>query len=255
LLRPGACINPQPPSNSTVDIRHRKPLWGFGPIGWAAAAVLTAMLIALARGWDPVYTGAWILMRVSDGTMDGWMRTWACVWAFPSMATLRVTFGLIGLLYASVAFFIFPRRLPILPIVLLWAVVALDAFGWGVFPKNLQSRIPVQAFTFFPVLAATAECGLLLWITRRWWCAVPLLLPLFWNAAIEPSKILVWADQREVALVAHIVMGVPLLAWAIAARAKPAPPGKPCPKCDYDLTGLADTIPCAECGRVPVPVA
>jgi len=234
-----------------VDVRQHKPLLGFGPVGWASLAVLTAFLIALARGWDPVYTVARIIWHFSDDQIGNWVRIWAKVWLYPAQMMLGVTFGIWGLLYASVAFFIHPRRLPLTPIVLLFATVGVEAFAYGFTTPAFQARFPIHLMTILRLAAAATELGLILWITRRWWCAAPLIIPLMWNAVVPDLARAPWAWPYldSVRIAAHVAIAIPLLVWAVSARLRPAPSTRPCPACDYDLTGLNDSARCPECGR------
>ena len=242
-----------------MDIRRNKPLWGFGPIGWIALAILTTLVVALLRGWDLVHASAAFLWRFSRDDIGNWATLYVALWAFPAAAMSGVTFGVWGLLYASTALFIYPRKLPRLPIVLLFAVVAIEAYTLGLLPRPLQASLGATLLVVLPSAAAVAVAALLLWLTGRWWCCAPLLIPLLWNAAIEPTlgtrAYPAWVERWHVVLCTHIVIAAPLFLWAIAARLKPAPPGKPCPSCDYDLTGLKDSTPCPECGRAQTPAA
>ena len=237
-----------------MDIRRNKPLWGFGPIGWIALAILTTLVVALLRGWDVVHAATAITWHLCDGDWDRWVRLWHKWTWLPHSMWYGLTFGVWGLLYTTIALFIYPHKLSRIAVVLLFVTVLVEGYTFKTLPPAWSANLGISDYVLLGCGAAVIEAILLFWITRRWWCAAMLIVPLIWKPLFE--RHLTAVDPGLPATLAfHTLVAAPLLTWAIAARLKPAPPGKPCPSCDYDLTGLADSATCPECGRAQTPAA
>ncbi|MBL0927799.1 MAG: hypothetical protein IBJ11_09120 [Phycisphaerales bacterium] len=236
-----------------------RPLWGFGWVGWIALAVLAALLIALARGWDLNLAVVRFTWWACGESSDVWFWWFARVWTPLHLVCELPIFMIFGPLYLAIAVFIAPRdRRRTRPLAGIAAVVAasivLEFFWIETTPFILGGSAwrVVAAATW----ASALNVALLWWLTRSWIVLGAALLALglsILNAAVGSwdgtAAGLAWETgvRRQLAGVYHLMLSTALIGWAIDARLTPIL-ADPCAGCGYDLRGLPEVSACPECG-------
>lgn len=247
--------------------RSPKPLLGFGPVGWLAAAVLAALIGLLLAGIDPRYE----LLRFTHNTlgprsMDALLLRILTPLNLAEWRGQGHRFGPIAMCAALVALQIHPRRAGLARTATVVAAgLGFPFLYWYLLLLAMgivgRSNFAASRYADAGILLAFGllTAALLRWWTRAhrpalcflpWLLGIPVLTLLAFN--LPEGWVLPWThDAANRALKAAVLSFNPalaaiLLVWAIRARLRPADAGR-CAACDYDLAGLA-AARCPECG-------
>lgn len=254
--------NPLPPTALTANKPDSKPILGFGPIGWIAAAIALCIVALALTGYDFQYHFIWLIHDCLGSAATMWYVTHLHI--FHGLSLQNPYFSLIGAAFAVAALFIAPRPAG-------WWRYALIIF-WGVIRPAL---LPYEANWLISMYRWLLSFHLDVYIahTEAWLCMEFITSALLWT--ITGSRMVLVISTAASAAVFIFLMtygpigaifyrqpegfllcafwngtiGGALLWWAIRARVA-IRPERACPHCGYDLQGLPHNR-CPECGTTP----
>lgn len=256
----------------------RKPLLGFGPVGWSALIIALPLAVCFFTGYDLRYQ---ILRFINDSrgpAAAAWAVNWLVVpqhldlffWPRPA------AFGLLEMCILLIAMRIHPRRFGPGPYI---AVIA----GGILLPNShfilatLMHWAGLDSGEYMPdapdavireVVRLVLALGVLAYATRSW--RLVLAMAAFylawltathdWGVTMNPSSTRQrWVPGSEVLPTSKplgygstLLTAAMLLGWGINARRRLPAPGH-CTRCGYNLAGIAG--PCPECGQAEIPAA
>jgi hypothetical protein len=239
--------------------RERKPLWGFGPAGWALLLVAAALVWVLITGNDLRHQ----LLRLINETLGPGAVYWIVSRPLVGhwFAARSAEFNPIALTYVLVAMHVYPRRLrwwwyaalasgmiiapaaawvlpsswrgtrtgPGLPVTMLATQLGANLAVIAVLCAMVRDRLIAAGLLAFFVLTATFH----------WW---------FWAVAgaASWSGYGAWFANNAATPTWHCLLASILLAWAVRERRRVSRPWE-CQVCRYDLRGVT-AARCPECG-------
>ncbi len=250
----GTAADHEEPCNPGGDhgyhlVMRRRPILGFGPAGWAAAALLAALVGAILLGVDLHQELQRLLMF--RGSYSPWVYYFQYVHLSQRYACYELPlFGVGTLLYLLPALHVSGvRRLAWrAAVVTAWCLVAPTLW------VSCELGGPINRFIGWSfahaspgLLLGVASCSLLWLVTGSKFVAGATLLPTVaaWIAIDQWN----WFSTHLNAVNPgwHGAMAAILLAWAIRSR-RAQPPAWACLGCGYDLRGSPGGL-CPECGR------
>ncbi len=235
-----------------------KPLVGFGPAGWVAAAIFVVLAALVLAGFDMQGALLTAIYNAFGGDAPNWyvVHIQAGHWI-----SLRApTYGLISLLYFLPALAIAPFRIPWwkYALVVIWALVHPLLLWYRLVLSPLATLLPND-----PGALILAQCVhelstvFLLWLITRSRRVFLLSLAatiavnsISYGLTVAPGLLATtpWVNLTDSILgpAWHLAIAATLLGWAISARLSANPPQ--CPQCGYHLRFIASPR-CPECGQ------
>lgn len=235
---------------------NKRPLLGFGPIGWVASAVLATMLVMLWRGVDFQYHYIWLLHDILG--VDGLFLYLSKFHVWHSLLLLSPSFNLITTTLILPALFIAPRRHGTLrfAIVIVWgllvpALYPLERHLWRALAND-----PYQGWLIARTGINVLSCIMLWGVTRS---RLVLVLSVGLSAVFATDMLISYLNSPPAAnifppphtlddvkgIVWHVGIGAVMWLWAIRLYRKA--PDSGCQWCGYDLRGMSHDC-CPECG-------
>ena len=256
--------------------RIYKPLIGLSWAGYAASAVLLALIIPVAAGVDLRYE---LLKLVQLVLGDDVMTRFVVTLPFATFAISSPTISVITGVGVLVACRVAPYRIGILVQLfafvycMVWALVVVsyhasapvlkagtEIFGAPTRGYNMAGHYLLESIGIL-LLAL-----ILVWISRSWIVVVGIVLAFtaqlitaYWSTSVQfgvlPESVILFkffdiGAYSWFGLAFDVFTIGPLILWAIRERRKPFPPHT-CQSCGYDLEGIAATTACPECGQKP----
>ena len=242
----------------------RRPLLGFGPVGWVAATAVVVLLTAVAAGVD-VQSSFLRLIGSACGS-DALYRFTLSILPFVHWHTVEPQFSLVSSIYLTIALFLTPAASGWSRWTAVWAWPLLQANpvwgAWVMLPlmDACSAVVPSGPAVGFggslnPALAAQlaidfASTAVIAWLFRSWRVGACV-------AALSLATALVRSVPSMLNLQSDLVPRLPLLicwhagaagiviAWAVARR-RAFRPVLSCGNCGHTL--LARASVCPECG-------
>jgi len=150
-----------------------KPLLGFGPVGWVAASIVSALFVVALSGFDfqAAYLDAIARLFGAQGLYWYFLQ----IHYGHSLALHAPVFSLIGLLYTLPALFIFPvpvARWKYL-LVIFWALLHPLIFSYYILVEPLarlfaNTPFDPRAWCLASGLVELSTCVILFVVTRSW---------------------------------------------------------------------------------------
>lgn len=258
--------DPLPPTNRVVaTAAAKKPLLGFGVVGWIALPILLALIGVVVTGYDLRYqiqrliADAFGIRVLFDFTIYVIIGTGMGAGTWPPVGR----FGPVAMSIVLVALWIHPRRVGVIRTGLIWALGLVGpALAYRLATDRAVRRLADDTATWELVgIVWLALAATLIWLATRSWrvgalAALCLALPLagdltsFLAMTDDIPRVLgqVVQYQAHLALAMHAGLALVLIPWSVHAR-RHVVPDFCCPRCGYDIRGLPP--PCPECGSSP----